>query len=90
MREIVITNRFKKDVRLAERRGLDISKLYAVIEMLRKNTSLPEKYKDHVLVGKYYNHRECHIEPDWLLVYLVSDDNLVLTAVRTGSHADLF
>ena len=90
MRSIEITLKFKKDARLAKKRGLDIKKLDAVIRLLCNDEVLPERYRDHVLSGEYHGHSECHIEPDWLLIYRKSADGLVLTAVRTGSHSDLF
>jgi mRNA interferase YafQ len=88
MLRIEITGKFKKDVRLAKRRGLDIGKLDAVINALRSNEVLPEEYRNHKLSGDYHGHSECHIEPDWL-IYRLSSDGLVLTAVRTGTHSDL-
>jgi mRNA interferase YafQ len=89
MRRLEITGKFKKDVRLAKKRGLDIRKLDAVINALLNNEVLPEKYRNHKLSGDYHGHSECHIETDWLLIYLLSPDGLVLTAVRTGTHSDL-
>jgi mRNA interferase YafQ len=90
MRKLEITAKFKKDAKLAKKRGLNIEKLNTVIDMLRADITLPEKYHDHMLIGEYRGHGECHIEPDWLLIYRKSEDGLVLIAVRTGSHADLF
>jgi mRNA interferase YafQ len=90
MRKLIITAKFKKDARLAKRRGLDTSKLDALIVKLLRDEVLPESFQDHLLSGEYRGHRECHVEPDWLLIYLKSEDGLILTAVRTGSHADLF
>lgn len=72
------------------RQGKDLSKLDELILMLRKGEALPAKVKDHGLSGSYFGHRECHIEPGWLLIYRIEQDVLTLTAVRTGSHADLF
>jgi mRNA interferase YafQ len=90
MRKLETTARFKKDAKLARRRGLDTSKLDAVINSLLKDKVLPEKNGDHELTGgRYHGHRECHIEPDWLLIYLKRTDGLILTAVRTGTHSDL-
>ena len=88
--EIVFTGRFKKDYKLALSRGRDISKLDAVISALANGQTLEERYRDHALSGKWKRHRECHIEPDWHLIYLREDDNLVLTLSRTGPHSDLF
>ncbi|MDR0432585.1 MAG: type II toxin-antitoxin system YafQ family toxin [Bifidobacteriaceae bacterium] len=90
MRELELTSRYKKDYRLAARRGCDLGKLDAVIDHLLGGAKLPPELKDHSLGGGYSGHRECHIEPDWLLIYRVSDDESMLTAVRTGSHSDLF
>ena len=88
--EIVFTGRFKKDYKLALSRGRDISKLDAVISALANGQTLEERYRDHALSGKWKRHRECHIEPDWLLIYLREDDTLVLTLSRTGTPSDLF
>jgi mRNA interferase YafQ len=89
MRKLVTTSKFRKDAKLAKKRGLDTAKLDVVLAYLLKDEELPEKYQDHALVGAYRGHRECHIQPDWLLIYHKSNDGLVLTAVRTGSHSDL-
>lgn len=83
------TSRFKKDYKLAIKRGLNIKLLEEVITMLALGETLPEKYKDHPLSGDWVGHRECHILPDWLLIYRVEDDVLVLTLSRTGTHSDL-
>lgn len=84
------TTQFKKDYKLAMRRGLKIELLEDVIAVLAMGESLPEKHKDHVLTGNWAGHRECHVLPDWLLVYRIEDDVLVLTLSRTGTHSDLF
>jgi mRNA interferase YafQ len=84
------SNKFKKGLKLAAKRGLDISLLEEVVEKLRTKIPLEEKYKDHELKGKYKGFRECHIQPDWLLIYLIENDVLTLTLVDTGTHADLF
>lgn len=88
--ELKTTGRFKKDLKLAINRGYNISLLQTVIDLLCAGTPLPEKYKDHALTGNWSNYRECHITPDWLLVYKAEDDILVLTLTRTGTHSDLF
>jgi len=88
--ELVLTNRFKKSLKLARKRGLDISKLEIVVEKLLHNIPLEEKYHDHELKGSYIGFHECHVQPDWLLIYLKEEDVLTLTLVDTGSHADLF
>ena len=84
------TRQFKKDYKLAERRGLDISKLDAVIVKLAHGEALPPANRDHALSGRWANHRECHVAPDWLLVYQRHENILVLELTRTGSHSDLF
>ena len=73
-----------------QKRGLDMSLLDEVITLLASGEPLDEKYHDHALGGDYAGHRECHVAPDWLLVYYTLDDILVLTLARTGSHSDLF
>ena len=88
--EVRFTTQFKKDLKLAKKQGKDTEKLFAVIEKLANGETLEEKYRDHDLSGNYKGCRECHIEPDWLLVYEVIDDVLVLMLYRDGSHSDLF
>lgn len=87
---IKATNRFEKDVKQAQKRGKDLDKLFFVIEKLANGEKLDEKYRDHSLVGLYKGCRECHIEPDWLLVYEIFEDILILSLARTGTHSDLF
>ncbi len=84
------TSRFKKDLKRIKSRGYDINKLDEVIITLLNQEELPKTYLDHPLSGKYIGFRECHISPDWLLIYAVDNDKLILIASRTGSHADLF
>lgn len=84
------SSRFKKDLKVVVKRGYDINLITNVIKLLSTGSPLPEKYKDHALTGNWINYRECHITPDWLLVYKVDEDILVLTLTRTGSHSDLF
>lgn len=81
---------FKKDFKRIKKRGYDISRLEKVIELLANEVPLPEQFKDHNLTGNYNGFRECHIAPDWLLVYQVNNNELVLVLSRTGSHSDLF
>lgn len=88
--DLVLTSKFRKALKLAKKRGLTINLLNEVVEKLQCGIPLEEKYHDHELKGKYKGFRECHIQPDWLLVYLKEDDVLVLTLVDTGTHADLF
>lgn len=87
---VKFTNQFKKDYKLAKRRGKKMELLNSVIELLSNGETLPENCYDHSLSGNWAGHRECHIQPDWLLVYYFEDDILVLTLARTGSHNDLF
>lgn len=84
------TSQFKKDYKLAKKRGLKIELLKDVVAKLAMGEALPEKNRDHALTGNWVGHRECHIQPDWLLVYRIEDDVLVLTLARTGTHSDLF
>ena len=79
-----------KDLKAAKKRGLDIVKLNEVVRLLAMQEALPAKNKDHKLSGDYSGCRECHIQPDWLLVYKVNDAINILNLVRTGSHSDLF
>lgn len=90
MLDIVPSNQFKKDLKLAKKRGLKIDNLKNVIETLAAEKSLDEKHRDHNLSGEYKGFRECHIEPDWLLIYRIDRDVLELFLFRTGTHADLF
>ena len=88
--QIKFTSQFKKDLKKAKKQGRDIDKLFEVINSLAQGAQLPNKYRDHQLSGNYKDCRECHIEPDWLLIYQVIDNVLVLSLIRIGSHADLF
>jgi mRNA interferase YafQ len=88
MLKLEYTNQFKRDLKLSKKRGKNLKKLEPIVELLLKKKPLPEKNKDHDLTGNYKDHRECHIEPDWLLIYLQGEAVLVL--VRTGTHSDLF
>ena len=81
---------FKKDFKRIIKRGYNIRLLEDVIEILASGQVLPEKYKDHNLTGNYYNCRECHITPDWLLIYKINNNELILYLTRTGTHSDLF
>lgn len=80
----------KHDLKRIRKRGYKIQKLEDAINMLANGKTLPSKYKDHALIGDYAGHRECHIEPDWLLIYKIEDNILILTLTRTGTHSDLF
>lgn len=90
MLDVVLSNRFKKDLKLAAKRGLDLAELETVVNRLAAQQPLPDKNRDHSLTGDYIGFRECHIRPDWLLVYRVDGEDLVLFLFRTGSHTDLF
>ena len=90
MYEVKFTTAFKKSYKLMKKRGFDISQLDEVVDLLRQGRQLDEKYHDHGLTGNFAGFRECHIKPDWLLVYLIENDILTLTLVDTGSHADIF
>ena len=89
-RDIVWTTQFKKDYKLALKRNMDIELLDNIIRALSRGEILPEKNKDHSLSGDWVGHRECHIQPDWLLIYKIHRDSLILKLIRTGSHSDLF
>lgn len=83
-------NSFKKDYKRIKKRGRNIEKLKHVIELLASGQKLDQKYRDHELTGNYKNFRECHIEPDWLLIYQIENEELILILSRTGTHSDLF
>ena len=88
MYTIITTRQFEKELVLCKKRGYDISEFRKVAQLLEKTGTLPEKYKPHKLSGNYKNCWECHIKPDWLLIYQSSPEKLVLA--RTGSHSELF
>lgn len=88
--KVKFTKRFKKDLRQAKKQGKDIEKLFDIIERIAKDETLDERYRDHSLTGNYKGTRECHIEPDFLLIYEKIEEFLILSLVRTGSHPDLF
>lgn len=90
MLDVIASNRFRKDLKLAMRRGYDIGLLEAVVDQLATGKALEEKYRDHLLTGDYGGFRECHITPDWLLIYQVREHELILFLSRTGTHSDLF
>lgn len=92
MLKIEFQSQFKKDYKLAIKRGCDIQELMEVISLLAAEKTLPEKYRDHALENSrdYQNVRECHIKPDWLLIYRIVEDRLLLKLIRTGSHSDIF
>ena len=84
------TSQFKASVKLAKKRGLNINLLEGIIEKLRTDTPLGVKHKNHQLSGRFKGIWECHIQPDWLLLYLKEENNLVMTLVDTGTHSDIF
>ena len=90
MLKVRFSSKFKKDFKMIVKRGYDVSLFEKVLYMLRAQETLPEEYYDHALKGNYTGHRECHITPDWLLIYKIEQDILTLTLTRTGTHSDLF
>lgn len=92
MLKIRTQRRFEKDYKIVKKRNLPTEELWKVIRILQAEEKLPDKYRDHPLENskEYKNVRECHIRPDWLLIYKVYDDELVLLLLRTGSHSDLY
>ncbi len=90
MYEIEVTNRFLRDLKLARKRNFDENKLNHIVSLLANGKPLPEKNRDHSLVGDYKGCRECHITSDWLLIYSIEDTLKIITLIRTGSHSDLF
>jgi len=90
MLTIETTARFRKDFKRVEKRGHEMSLLQSILRTLAAQQILPQKHHDHALTGDYAGFRECHIQPDWLLIYAIDGGHLILTASRTGSHAGLF
>ena len=84
------TTEFRRGLKRAKKRNLPESELWTVVEMLKKQIPLPARYKDHALTGNYKGKRECHIRPDWLLIYQIKDTTLELLLTETGSHSELF
>lgn len=87
---IKITSQFKRDYRKAQKRGLPTELLKEIVGLLAMGEPLPAKNKDHMLTGIWAGYHECHVQPNWLLIYLIEDENLILTLTRTGIHSDLF
>ncbi|MBR2543124.1 type II toxin-antitoxin system YafQ family toxin [Candidatus Saccharibacteria bacterium] len=87
---VQFTSKFKKNYKKMQKRGLKIEKLEEIVDKLRNGEKLALKHKDHILKGEFNGYHECHIEPDWLLIYKIQNDVLILTLVDTGSHSDLF
>ncbi|MCD8100924.1 MAG: type II toxin-antitoxin system YafQ family toxin [Oscillospiraceae bacterium] len=90
MLKVILSNRFRRDLKLAAKRGRDLKLLDDVVTRLAQQEPLPEKNRDHSLTGDYIGFRECHIQPDWLLIYRVDGEALILFLSRTGTHSDLF
>lgn len=90
MLDIVLSNQFRKDLKLASKRGYDLELLNEVVDKIASGNALPAKNRDHELTGNYIGFRECHIQPDWLLVYKIDNHELILFLSRTGTHSDLF
>jgi len=89
MLTLVTTSQFRKDYKRIKKRGYDLSRLERVIDALLEEKPLDKQFRDHPLTGNYAGFRECHIQPDWLFIYAVQNDTLILTASRTGTHSDL-
>ena len=90
MRQLVTTTQFRKDYKRVKKRGYNLKLLETVLDKLINEEPLEAKYRDHQLSGDMAKYRECHIQPDWLLVYRIENDQVILTAHRTGTHSDLF
>lgn len=90
MLDIITTKAFDKDYKLLKKRGYNLELIKEVVEMLANEEELPKKYKNHPLIGNYTGFMECHIRPDWLLIYKIEKNKLILTLSRTGTHSDLF
>lgn len=88
MKSVAQTNSFLKDIKLMRKRGKDLAKVKRVVNLLASGQKLPAQYKDHPLVGTWKGARDCHVEPDWVLIYKIDENRLEL--VRTGTHSDLF
>ena len=90
MYNVIPSNLYRKDLKLAKKRGLNISLLDDVVDKLARGETLPERHCDHMLQGELDGYRECHIKPDWLLIYQIINNDLILLLSRTGTHSDLF
>ncbi|MBV6881736.1 type II toxin-antitoxin system YafQ family toxin [Epilithonimonas ginsengisoli] len=88
--EIEYTGKIKKDIKLAQKRGLDLELFKEVVILLEKNGKLPTKYKPHILKGNFKGYWECHIQPDWLLIWKQDEEIKLVSLTRTGTHSDLF
>lgn len=90
MLEIKQTNSFKKELKLLKKRNYNLELMTPIVNKLASGEKLEKKYKDHELSGNFKGYRECHIQPDWLLIYTIDNNELILTLTRTGTHSDLF
>ena len=90
MFRLITTNTFEKDVLKCAKRGLSLDLLQKVIKLLENSGSLPQNYKSHILSGKYDGYWECHVKPDWLLIWIKNDLQKTITLIGTGTHSDLF
>lgn len=90
MYDLVYTTRFNKDIKLCQKRNYNFSELKKVIEILESTGKLPQKYHPHILSGNFSKHWECHVKPDWLLIWQQDEKEKEITLVRTGTHSDLF
>ena len=90
MYNLIFTNKIQRNIKLMKKRGKDLDKLTVVLKLLQNSEELPAKYKDHAVTGNYIGCRECHIEPDCLLVYEIINEELIILLLTTGSHSDLF
>ena len=90
MLELKRTTQFRKDLKRVVKRGLNIDLLDDIVQKLRERKTLDPKHHDHALTGDYAGFRECHIQPNWLLIYIIDGKNIILTVTRTGTHSDLF
>lgn len=90
MLDVFFSAKFKKDYKRAKKQGKDVELLLDIVDLLAEELPLDPKHRDHPLSGDYFGYRECHILPDWLLIYKVDGRNLILTLTRTGSHSELF
>lgn len=90
MLDVYFSGKFRRDYKRIQKQGKDVNRLLKIVDILAAEQPLAPKYRDHVMTGDFIGHRECHIEPDWLLVYKVEQDALLLTLTRTGSHSDRF
>ena len=90
MLTISYSSKFKKDFKVIQKRGYDAALLEEVLQILCTEQALPQRYRDHALTGNFSGHRECHITSDWLLIYKIENEELLLSLTRTGTHSDLF